>query len=234
MSQIERGYYPLSTVETRDIPKIDFALNLPEYVNTDKIGINIRRIHMMMRLGGINSLRVVGSSGEVETSAPSIVGHGSDGSAYAGTRAAMKKVPSYTAEREKAGMPQTPYLAGRWVDAKVEVNLSQMQDKLSQAGKLRSAEAWGQELNKAITQGIVEEGIKHVIFDLTPVDYVDLGFANVYPFFFGDSVEEIVGYSLAYHTFYNIWHRMFHKRGGYSSDFRWSVFSGPQFDRQRS
>lgn len=241
MSRFEfapRGYQPLSEAEL-GTPRIDFALNLPEYLNTDKIGINVRRIHMMMRLGGIRSLTIEGKSGETETVTPSIVGGNEEG-AVAGTRAIIKKVPkSMSLRSNESGDREYNSLASKWTDARVIVNLSQMQDELSQAGQLRSEKAWAKEINKAITKELTEQGTKHLLMDMEFWDYFDvaasLGYTGVSTSF---HLEEgplgAIRRLLLYNLGMNIMNRYVfgRKYARYNDDgYRWSAFVGPQFDR---
>jgi hypothetical protein len=84
-ARIESGFVPLPKVEQEQPEdKIKIILNLPPYVDQDRIGVNLTGISKLCRLGGIRQLVVIGKTDE-ETShvIPEISGMNSDGSAIA-------------------------------------------------------------------------------------------------------------------------------------------------------
>lgn len=244
MSLIESGFHPLSTVEGQEIPKIAVNLGLPPYINTDKIGVNIHRIHSMMRVGGLSNLQVVGTSGETSSYTPKVVGHSPDGSAYAATTGTTVIVPTYATSRELSdGSQMSRPLAMRWVDASVKINIDEIQDRISRRGEpLRSERAWGREVDKALRKGVSEIGVQHLIFGSTVKERIYIGTATTTGSGLGagpaTTIEALtpVGSTifgiLLINGIHNIGGRLGYREEIKNSEgFRWSAFTGPQVDR---
>lgn len=248
MALYERGYHPLNALEEEGAPKIDIALGLPAYVNTEKIGVNIRTLHRMMRVGGLSTLSVVGTAGETSSYTPNIDARNSDGTASASKAGIEKIVPTYAVHRElQETMITPPYITGRWADATVAVNLDEIQDRIGKKKELiRSPEAWGKHLDSALRDGVAKAGVEHVILDSTNLDklkfsmnttmgytYPDLNFGFAADI--ANPVEGFVANSLWFHALTNVLDRMHYQTIKHVTDdtegFRWSLFSGPQFDR---
>lgn len=162
MSRIERGFYSLSEIEQRETPKLQLDLNLPEYVDKDQIGVNLKGIDQMCRMGGIRTLYVSGRSGETSSYTPTMVGRTSEGAGMAGKTGIQKKARKYSAH--EAGQNKSVFSEGRWIDAEVVINLSEMSNKLSDEKQLRSPGAWAKEINPALKKGIVDAGQAHLIY----------------------------------------------------------------------
>lgn len=230
--RVERGYHSLSKIE-EVTPRVKLSLNLPEYIDQDKIKVNVRQLHRMMRMGGISTITVVGQSGEIESTTPSLVGHSPDGTGYAGNKTIVKKVPTSVSSRERQGdIDQPLFTAGRWTDATVTINLSQLQDKLSQEGKLRSPQAWAKELDQAMKEGVAQEGIKHLTLD--SASYISFVLATSFGTLLGTDgvVHGTLANNLYYHVMYNVINRIRYKWNDYDTDgYRWSLIAGPQLDR---
>ena len=52
----ERGFTPIREVNSENVR---FDVELPEFLNEDEIGVNVRNIETLLRIGGIEHLRVV-------------------------------------------------------------------------------------------------------------------------------------------------------------------------------
>ncbi|MGH7203987.1 MAG: hypothetical protein ACREHC_06085 [Candidatus Levyibacteriota bacterium] len=200
----------------------------------------------MMRLGGVKDLRILGTGGETSDFTPSVVGWGSDGSAMAGKSGEAKIVPTFSTSRElsRGNGKETPYfLAGRWVDANLSVNLDEIQNRIREKDLPdRSPEAWGTELDQAIRNGVANIGVQHLLFDSNSIDAIHFTGATTTGEVMGAGpVTHIGGLSLAesatvglltFHGLINIVNRASYHVTDYDSEgFRWSAFTGPQIDR---
>lgn len=230
----EHTYTPLPKVEA-EAPRIKLALHLPDYVNQNEIGLRLRRIHRMMWTGGISSITVIGESGEVSSTSPTVVGHSPDGSAYAGKKATKKLVPTFQSEKTGQIFKHEPkFIAGRWTDARIYLNLSEIQQRLSQKGQLRSSGAWAEVLDIALRRGIVKEGFNHLSKNVTQTDFRQV----LIPLLGGIATQVFVpalGFGIGAfitHAVINIRNKRIYDRGDYDTDgFRRSLFVGPQLDR---
>ena len=236
MSRIEKGFYPLSKIEEEEMPNLKFDLNLPEYVDKDRIGINLKGIYQMCRVGGIRTLYVAGQSGETSSYTPTIVGRSEDGTGYAGKTGIAKKVPTYSSSYEKA-TGNLPFQA-KWIDAQVQLNLTEMSDRIQ---VVRSTREWSGELNEALRNGISENGQSHLLFGPDSIDKLRFGVAMGVGAIVGSDeslpsgVGSAVGIAIV-NAFFNVGDNRRYWReqawqSGESDPFRWSFFNGIQLDR---
>jgi hypothetical protein len=179
MNKYERGFRPLAEIEEAKLPDIKMDLSLPEWVDKERIGINLRGIYTMCKAGGIEKLRVVTVSGE-ETSGfvPTVVGMNPDGSAIAGKTGFKKKVDTHlpgrsNSEHRSTGIKlhdlYTGNIYGReWIDASVILNRDEIEERIlgSSDRSLRSTENWASQINSAIKGGISEAGKNHVFYNV--------------------------------------------------------------------
>jgi len=162
---------------------------------------------------------------------PSVVGNSpSGGGAVAGQRVAERKVPTYISGRQ-SNFPLLDYshkLATSWVDVTVNLNLSEIQRKLSEKGKLRSADAWSREVDRAVRSGVLKEGTMYLMTDVTLYDLIEFGIVTAdFAILSQANVPLALGNFLLCGFIFNGVHRSRARE-----PFRWSVLPpGPQLDR---
>lgn len=148
-------------------------IQMPEFVDAQRIGVNLLGIHRLCRMGGINHLRVNSVSGEGSTnSVPQIVGFNHNGEAYAG-KATVKTVPLFDSRTSNQSRPGLPHSA-RWVAADINLNMDEIIGRIQREERwtkgARSPEAWVYYFNQALKQGISKVGTNFLIFGLSKFD----------------------------------------------------------------
>jgi len=148
-------------------PRIKSNLNLPNWVNTDEIAIDIDRTLFLMSLGGISSMKIVGKTGmETTESMPIIVGIGQDGSTLGGRISASTKIEKFTNEsllgkrRPFQGFLQNSV----WTNLLIQLNLDEISNSIRYDSKsLKKSSSWIPHIDKAVRTSIINSGINHLL-----------------------------------------------------------------------
>lgn len=239
MSSIEKGFSPLPKVE-REQPedKIKILLNLPDYVDQDRIGVNLRDISKLCKLGGISQLIVVGKTDQ-DTShvVPEVTGLNSDGSATVSKKIAKVTVPTFESSVDNSAW-HDKWISDRWINLEVNLNIDEIALRVSEKPEgVHGIKNWSQELNKGFKTPIRESGSKNLLQGLETKDKDDLielaGFVFVFDLFSALRGAHISpGYVAQSFLFANLGRKIcdvIYKRG--NPDYRFSIFPGPQIDR---
>lgn len=165
----EKGFIPLSRANSA-IVRTDIVL--PEYVDSEQIGLDLKRIHTLCWLGGLRHLKIEGVNNQSATeSTPVVVGINGDGSAVAGRAAVGKAEPFHFDDFESGNSAGSIWARHQltWVDGQIHLNLEAMSKRIvsksKQSGEnLRLPSAWGHLLDQALKEGIANIGINHLIF----------------------------------------------------------------------
>ena len=148
---------PLSDIGNQNAEILNWRLNLPEYVPTDGIAINIGVTELVARLGALSSFTVRGYDGDRSEIMPIIPNVDSRGNAIVSIVTSKQKAESFKATVEEGNRPSSLYSEYWRDDATVEVNVPEITDKVlrtDQDNSLRSAELWSKELNKSLKAGL--------------------------------------------------------------------------------
>ncbi len=157
MSKNERGFVPLHQVES---DRLQVQATLP-YVDPNEIGINVGKIERLMGLAGLATLKITAGEGDVSSSTPVVAGHTPNGEAFAGRIATKTKAKIHTLELYKPD--ETCVIHGfNWGDAVINLNISEISDRIMHDGNIRSPELWSRYLNKATRNGLAEAGSGHL------------------------------------------------------------------------
>ena len=229
---VENGFMPLSQIEQREPGRVFVALDLPEYVDKDRIGINLPRIEGFCNLSGIEMLTILGDKGgPTSKESPTVAGINPDGSAIAGKKVEKTIVPA------SVGI-QTPIyhndMGRRSTIVTLGVNVDELTQRATQTdGGTRSTEVWSKNLDNAIKVPLRKVGTDNLI---NHWDTETKSFYFVLPAFLWimNSIEfngnpeyylsQLVSFSLAYRGAEYFKHRK-------DPHFRPSLFVGPQIDR---
>src|SRR4030067_2684274 len=104
MTEIEKGFFPLTEVQDENIEGIRISLNLPEWIDQDRIGVSLRGIYKMCQMGGIETIKILGSTdGEVSTYTPNLVGINPDGAGIAGKVGLKTEAPLFSSSKDISG-----------------------------------------------------------------------------------------------------------------------------------
>lgn len=244
-------FVPLSRASTS---RLRFSVTLPEFIDSDQIGINVQEIHRLCRLGGIKHLQVTGlTEGETTQYKPTIVGVSPQGEAYAGKVATKTEVATSKATSElRRGYNNLPPSA-RWIDGKIELNLSEIKQRIQQDDSLprgvRTSSAWADHVNNALKEGIAKIGISHLLLGMTKFEAAVALVTDIDATLIAANAEPLIQPIMHnYHPHIpaladvifglvfrngglNLWERYNHRHNVAKEDFRFSLFYGPEIDR---
>ncbi|OGK18964.1 hypothetical protein A3E69_03365 [Candidatus Roizmanbacteria bacterium RIFCSPHIGHO2_12_FULL_40_130] len=163
---IERGFVPLPQVDSQ---RVTLDLDLPPYAQKENIGVNVRALHSLCKLAGIEHLVIRSVTGPTSTFDPMITGITSDGTAIAAKVGLKKLVPMHESHifglRERIGEDL------KWSDGEIEINMSELTRRLihgkreGKEGNLHGSKDWAQKLNKAIKGGMLDLGFSNLVVD---------------------------------------------------------------------
>ncbi|OGE02585.1 hypothetical protein A3G16_03605 [Candidatus Curtissbacteria bacterium RIFCSPLOWO2_12_FULL_41_16] len=244
MSSVERGFIPITEAQSE---RVRFQVGLPDFVDQDRIGVNLREIQRLCQIGGIHRLVVLGVE-DLDTSktVPQILGFNSQGSTYMGKAASKADVSpseSFSAPGwEGKSHPQ------QWSDALIAVNMNQVRDRIGNDKRwsegIRSPKAWSHYLNRGIKDGISKEGIAQLLNLRNKVDlaifaaFVGAAATDAVPLprWFDPHIPSVREAIQAYFTWsitWNVIERFMDGKRPFLSDGnnRYTAFYGPEVDR---
>lgn len=224
-------FVPFEYAQTR---RLRNAVTLPEYVNTEKILVNLTGIHRLCNIGGIRHLRIQSINGDVTKEIPTIVGFNQNGEAFAGKVNAKESVPEYESTSETSD--KAYYHATRWTNTTITLNTAEISKRITDNDKwkkgTRDTDAWSFHLNKDIKKGITKEGARHLTIGLNTTNWVNTaiqyGFMAVFETIKGPTIE---GAALRVVAMSALLNTLNYFMAYDKKDFRFSFFYGPQPDR---
>ena len=165
MSRVESGFVPLPKVEQEQPEsKTFYHLNLPDYVDQDRIGVNLTEVEKLKGLGGIELLLVVGNT-DLETSSESHEIHGinSDGSASASKKVSKTVIPVFDSDSLQL---DTFSMENRPRVSVTQLNVSEISQRVREdGGNIRETKSWVSEIDEGIKGGIRKEGHQNLLHD---------------------------------------------------------------------
>lgn len=169
MSEVKKDYTPLPELES---PKFRFAVTLPNFVDPRSIGINLKRVGLLCRLGGIGHLRVENLTDQDTSSyVPIIAGFDAKGNAYAAKTGLKTSVPPYAVDSHADG---GSLLATRWVNGVIKINTDETANRILSEPRwnngVNTPDAWAYHLNRSIRGGIEDIGTKHLVLGVNKTD----------------------------------------------------------------
>jgi hypothetical protein len=160
---IEKGFVPLSEIDQKEPSgRVFIDLNLPDYVNTDNIGVNLPRIEKICSLSGIEVVSIAGVNGDTSKEVPVVTGVNKDGSAMAGK--AVEKVTAPTFAHLQGPLPIHEDMGRRTTALLIGVNISELSKKASEseAGS-RDTLIWAKNLDSAVKTPLRKAGTENLI-----------------------------------------------------------------------
>lgn len=219
MPSPESNFVPINEASS---DRVRFNIDLPPYIDRTQIRANIPRIERLMRIGGINHLRVETFEGDQVSESPTIVGFDSQGNAYAGKTGATtipKEFEVDSAANSHRGSPTA--------DVKIKLDIRQINESIVNEG-VRASREWARKIDKGVTTGLRNSGNKILL--------VENFKKNI---FAGGTQAIILPIDIALQDLNNlifslVWFSGV-LQGGYSMLYkgrhRWSILLGSQLDR---
>ncbi|MFH0863750.1 MAG: hypothetical protein V1858_01490 [Candidatus Gottesmanbacteria bacterium] len=163
----KEGFIPLPEIKSS---KVQVDLNLPSFLNQEQIGLNIDRLHLYCRLGGIAHLRIATDhNNDHPFSTPQIAGIDGQGTAVAGR--ADKAVKYLTSQREITEnhfLPGWVFWAphtGKWADGLILINTNLLAKQIVERENVHKLDPWVKTLDRELRRNIVAMGIRHLVFN---------------------------------------------------------------------
>lgn len=232
MSNVEKGFVPLPKVEQEQpAENILFELNLPSFVDQDRIGVHLRRIERQMSISGIKTL-VVRGSGDVERGQDQVevTGINPDGSALASkVKAGTRRKSSSSSRGYESDSPVGIYISTRQTNLEVSVKNGEIGDEISGRGRsLREVPEWSKELNMALGREIRARGTENLIRDTSWLEKTLLSFYVTFDLAIVQDPALFIRAMIIQNMFTRL---LVFLREGKEGYFRHSLFFGPQLDR---
>ncbi len=240
MPEFEQGYVPLEYAQST---RARFVVHLPEFVNTDQIGVNLRGLDRLCRIGGIGHVRVTSSEGETTQFVPTVVGISKNGEAIASKTGVRTSIPTFTvdSEKERPGLDSFPSAlphAASWINTTININTNEVANRIQDDSKwkhgVHSTEAWAYHLNQAVRQGVTDSALKHLTMGLSKINWGETAFQyGLMGFFESQNGNPTLESGIFRYFFVGGFLNMlaYVRSRGYGEDFRISAFYGPQLDR---
>lgn len=216
-----------------------FDIPFPDYIKSEFIGVNVKALTKLLRIGGISHLRV---DGETSQFTPTIVGHDLYGNSYAGNKGQSITIPEFTTSEDETHKIVDPSLSkphsATWKNALITLNSNEMAERIRSEKKwkkgIHSTEAWSFHLDKVIRDGITRIGVNHLTLGLNKQNWASVVFQ--YVFMGGWEILEghpsVEGMIFRVPTVSGILNLMdYFKYRNKDDGYRWSAFYGPQIDR---
>jgi len=245
----ERQYTPLPQANDE---KVRINLSLPEFVDTNRVGVNLQEIHYLCRIAGIKHLLVTDTYAEEKSEEkPTVVGVTSSGEALAGKVKHQKRDLFNTSSDQSIGPGEVGLShSARWVNGTIYMDIRSIATEIisnkTQEDGVRSIPAWTYEFNSTMKKGIRDIGTRHLLAGLNRDERLNaLGYvANILassfiegnilqepirleiPPNFGDIAFAFIFVGLMYKGASKLLHPQTPPEGR-----RFSLFYGPQIDR---
>jgi len=227
-------YVPLDQAYTS---RVRFDVTLPAYVDRRRIGVNVDRVDKLCKIGGIKHLTVTGTDGEVSSFTPTIVGS-NNGEAYAARKGAKTKAPTYSIDSEEHRALLDVMPGFRHTVATLNLNLTDTADRVmkdsNKQGKVRDVEKWIPYLDDSLKKGLIDITTQNLnsaggkkVFIIMSTFGVTLGLLQGITY--SPQVTLIPSILFTYQVSNYVERYM--GRNFSLENYRWSLFSGLQFDR---
>lgn len=141
---------------------VHINLHVPEFLEKDRIGIDIIRLETLCRIAGIRELRIeTMKTKEKDTARTIITGRNEDGTA---TGTFVVNQVNVSKSTQQNCDPNTMKLFSQ-INAKISIDMEELARKISTKypNGIRSIEGWCKELEKIIIKHIQKEGLWHLL-----------------------------------------------------------------------
>lgn len=253
MAETERGFIPLHKAEEIGGDRVSFQLELPPYIEKDRIGVNVNRFDKACEIGGIRDLELHGAAGmDTSSTTPDVVGINSKGEAIAGKSSVEDKALDAVGGGETGPADHTHQM--RELVYHMDLNLDEMSTRILAEGHpdgVRSVKPWVKELDRSTKKEVDWLGrlqLLRLVYasEVAPPLAVDTyslmeaGYMGPVSYLMGDFDPQApdpiraATLLLAFNAALNIKdyflykYRYDHECG---NEFRFSLFNGPQLDR---
>lgn len=228
-------FVPISQSDTQ---RVKFALPLPPYLETERVGVNAAKIDRLCRIGGIKHLTVTGEDGEISSFTPTIVGISKKGEALAAKTGAKTKAPTYSIDSEGHSALLNVIPGFRHTVATLNLNLGDVADRImkdsNEQGKVRDVKKWTPYLDESLKKGLSDIAMQNLISAggkkvFIVMSAVGIGLGLMEGITYSPQVALIPSILFIYQVSNYI--ERYTGRNFGLQDYRWSLFSGLQFDR---
>lgn len=154
MSRFERGYHSATEIQRSDTSRVIFTPDLSEHIPLTGVVFNVRAMQRRMDIAGIRDTTITGYEGPVSTFTQIPRGIRS-GKLEVVTRESKART-HYVNFTPIEPLDSPDYVAGRWYDATVELNLNEIQRRIVSNGEPSdSPNGWAQWMDRALRSEFV-------------------------------------------------------------------------------
>lgn len=177
-------YTPGERVYITPEKRVYFAGNFPEWLDLDKIALNLKRTQTICNFGGISTVVIYGTNDE-ETykSIPQIAGFNSSGEAYASKVSTATQVLLFdtisTPTNPEAEHPYRQILAGIILNNNEVVQ--RIQNDRGSKRNVRSTDTWAHYIDKSLGRGLENIGVKYLVTGLNRNEILFAVFTYILP-----------------------------------------------------
>jgi len=151
----ESAYISASELGEIEHPRIVWRVALPDYAPAENILVNVDRLNRLAWLGGMESLRVSSYSGDTTQVSAEAGDINEQGAATAIMKGSVTKAKTYkTAVDNSSEGFLTSGLA--WTKGKVQLNITEIDEKVLRKSNLRDPKEWSRQLDKALRPAVRE------------------------------------------------------------------------------
>lgn len=158
-------YIPIDEANTE---KVVFEMPFPDYVDRERVGVNISKLERLCSLGGITSLAVIGETdGEVSRETPEIAGFSNRGEAVATKKTSKRIIDLHDHNILHLGFPEEGLSSFAFSVANLRININEAVNRAIEEKKgkasVRDTETWTKYLDVALKQGVKQIGVHNLI-----------------------------------------------------------------------
>jgi len=168
----ENQFVPMPEAQT---DRIRTTATLPFGVEKE-IGINVKKLHTIMQLGGVSFLKIASEeNGEKSIADATIVGFDGQGNALAG-KTKMNYIRT-SSSKYRLENNNKNYKQSRWIDMSITFNTEELKQRLLHSGKkVNEPNNWSVEINKALKKQITKNCSVHLTSGFNTFETIFMSF----------------------------------------------------------
>ncbi len=178
----EAKFVPLDKINFKSNPELEIKVNLPDYVPTNEIGLNVTRIKFLSRMAGLKYLKIDTASDETSSEQFNPTSIDGQGNATGNITVAHIKSPLFKTDldRDKSLISRL-YPEYSWSDGQITINSSELNKRTYDAARkengprLRDPDEWANLLNESITTGLTTSARLNLLKNPTIMSKIWLG-----------------------------------------------------------
>lgn len=158
----EAAYVPVSELSDLEHSRVIWRAALPDYAPAENILVNVDRLSRLASLGGMESLRITGYSGDTTQVTPEAGSVNQQGVATAVLKGSVSKAETHKANASAFEDAELPY-EYQWTKGRIALNLSEIDERVARKSDLRDPKQWSKQLDRALRSGVRDSSWESLI-----------------------------------------------------------------------